>query len=314
MVRAPVLATFSTTVLAQLASVFLIKEAVERLFEVGHHHGTSLPENNHFYFYGAAFASTAALLSATYSVANQPFNYVLRAAQSSVIQEHAADISHAICYVVPGLSRILLPRINSLSLLALCSATSCILTHWFITEFWWFDSIAVLVLSFTVFSTMMPLSTYTGAILLQTTPPHVHNQIDRCISEASTVEGVLELRNTHFWQVDFNSIAGTVDVRVRRDANEQFVLCLVSEKLSTVVGNLTVSIVKDVMNAWSAGGEHAPISSYQQWSHSAENHVSHAPAHHDHPHHDHHDDHHDEGGHGHSHNHSHLNGHGHSHH
>jgi len=86
LVRAPVLATFSTTVLAQLASVFLIKEAVERLFEVGHHHGTSLPENNHFYFYGAAIASAAALLSATYSVANQPFNYVLRAAQSSVIQ------------------------------------------------------------------------------------------------------------------------------------------------------------------------------------------------------------------------------------
>lgn len=50
------------------------------------------------------------------------------------------------------------------------------------SEFWWFDSIAALVLSFTVFSTMMPLSTYTGRILLQTTPPHVQNQIDKCIS------------------------------------------------------------------------------------------------------------------------------------
>ncbi len=84
--RAPVLATFSTTVLAQLASVFLVKEAVERLFETGHHHGGHLPPNNHVYFYSAAAASTISLLSATYSVANQPFNYVLRAAQSSVIQ------------------------------------------------------------------------------------------------------------------------------------------------------------------------------------------------------------------------------------
>ena len=253
-VRMPVLAVFSTTVLAQLSSVFLIKESVERLFEVGHHHGQSMASNS--YFYASALASTISLMAAAYSVTNQPFNYVLRSAQSSVIQEHAADISHALCHVVPGLSRLLLPRINALSLLSLVSSLCCILTHWFMSEFWWFDSIAALVLSFTVFSTMMPLSTYTGRILLQTTPPHVQNQIDKCISEASTVEGVLELKNAHFWQLDFSSIAGTVDVRVRRDANEQFVLKLVTEKLSTVVNILSVQILKDITTTWNTKQNH----------------------------------------------------------
>uniref|UniRef100_A0A915CZS9 Zinc transporter 6 n=1 Tax=Ditylenchus dipsaci TaxID=166011 RepID=A0A915CZS9_9BILA len=248
LIRAPVLAVFSTTVLAQLSSVFLIKESVERLFEVGHHHGGSAAANN--YFYASAVASSLSLVAAAYAVTNQPFNYVLRSAQSSVIQEHAADICHALCHVVPGLSRLLLPRINSLSLLAIVSGSCCVLTHWFMTDYWWFDSVAALILSFTVFATMMPLSTYTGRILLQTTPPHVHNQIDRCISEASTVEGVLELKNGHFWQLDFNSIAGTVDVRVRRDANEQIVLTRVTEKLSTVVNILSVQILKDITTTW----------------------------------------------------------------
>lgn len=80
----PVLAVFSTTVLAQLSSIFLIKESVERLFEIGHHHGQSMASNN--YFYAAALASTISIMSAAYSVTNQPFNYVLRSSQSSIIQ------------------------------------------------------------------------------------------------------------------------------------------------------------------------------------------------------------------------------------
>lgn len=82
--RAPVLAVFTTTVLAQLSSVFLIKEAVERLLEVGHHHGGNAATNH--YFYASAIANVLSLMAATYAVSNQPFNYVLMSAQSSVIQ------------------------------------------------------------------------------------------------------------------------------------------------------------------------------------------------------------------------------------
>lgn len=82
--RAPVLAVFTTVVLAQLSSIFLIKEAIERLLEVGHHHNSNVAASN--YFYSSSFANIFSLAAAAYAVSNQPFNYVLMAAQSSVIQ------------------------------------------------------------------------------------------------------------------------------------------------------------------------------------------------------------------------------------
>ena len=97
--RAPVLAVFSTTVLAQLSAVFLTKEAVERLFdsEGQHHHSHhggetaniqegSGTEKINYMFYPAALASSSSLLIVAYALSNQPFNYVLKHAPSSVIQ------------------------------------------------------------------------------------------------------------------------------------------------------------------------------------------------------------------------------------
>jgi zinc transporter 6 len=106
---------------------------------------------------------------------------------------------------------------------------------------------------------MLPLSLYTGRILLQTAPPHMITQLDRCIRECETLEGVLvrvcvcahlylfisqELTGAHFWQLDFNRMCGSVVVRVRREADEQQVLAYVTEKLSSVIAVLTVQIVK----------------------------------------------------------------------
>ena len=52
-------------------------------------------------------------------------------------------------------------------------------------------------------------------------------------SQASTLDGVLEFRNEHFWTLSFGRIAGSLHVRVRRDANEQ-----VCELLASYVLNL----------------------------------------------------------------------------
>lgn len=43
-------------------------------------------------------------------------------------------------------------------------------------------------------------------------------------------------------------MAGTVDVRVRRDADEQLVLALVTEKLSAVISILTVQVKRHVFH------------------------------------------------------------------
>ncbi|CAL2037615.1 unnamed protein product [Caenorhabditis brenneri] len=257
--RVPVLAVFSTTTLAQLFSIFLSKESFEHLLSPDHHgaHDASAAHEheseevgNWPYFVGSAASSVALLLSA-YALKNQPFQHVLTSATASSLQEHAADLSHAICFVIPGLSRLLLPRINSMVLLAATTTGLLMLCEHFKHDFAWADPVCCLLLSVAVFSTMWPLSTYTGMILLQTTPPHLINQIDRCVSEAQHIEGVLELRFGRYWQLDFNQLVGTVDVRVRREADEQNVLAHVTEKLSSVITVLTVQVVKDA--AWSAG-------------------------------------------------------------
>uniref|UniRef100_A0A915NZD0 non-specific serine/threonine protein kinase n=1 Tax=Meloidogyne floridensis TaxID=298350 RepID=A0A915NZD0_9BILA len=244
-VRAPVLAVFSTTVLAQLSAVFLTKEAVERFFDGGQHHHSHhggeaaiIQEGDivksGYLFYPSILASAISLLTVAYALNDQPFSYVLKHAHSSIIQEHASDISSALCYFVPGLARLLLPRINSLSLLSLISSVCAIFVHWFRSEFYWVDSAAALTLSIVVFSSLMPL----------------------LISEASTVDGVLELINAHFWQLDFSTIAGSVDVRVRRDADEQAVLRTIHNKLSSVVNNCTVQILKDPTSTWASQKQH----------------------------------------------------------
>ncbi|MFH4976957.1 hypothetical protein AB6A40_003666 [Gnathostoma spinigerum] len=245
-IRAPVLAVFSTTVLATLSAVFLVKECIEHLLD------ESLHQHPHRLYLSGALSASLSLLLAAYSVKNQPFQHVLTASSSSSLQEHFADVSHAVCYILPGLSVLLLPRLNAMSLLAFLTCCACAITNWFLSDVPWIDAGAALILSVCVFLTMFPLSSYAGRILLQTSPSHIHNQLDRCISEASTIDGVLELRSAHFWQLDFDSMFGTVDVRVRRDADEQRVLVAVTGKLSAVVSHLTVQIVKDISTSWSS--------------------------------------------------------------
>jgi zinc transporter 6 len=92
---------------------------------------------------------------------------------------------------------------------------------------------------------MFPMSIYSGKILLQTTPSHIIGQLDKCIREASTLDGVLEFRHEHFWTVAFGMMAGSVHVRVRRDADEQMVLAHVYHRLANLVSVLTVQIFKD---------------------------------------------------------------------
>ncbi|KAI6240139.1 Zinc transporter 6-A [Aphelenchoides fujianensis] len=310
MVRLPVLAVFSAIILVQLSCVFVLKESIERFLQIhDHHHPEAHHDTSNVYFF-AGIAVFASLLLAAYSIPHNPFNSVLTAASSSFVQEHVADVSQALCYVLPGLSRVLLPRVNALCLLGISSAFFSFLTYYLAETHKWADGVTAILLAFVAFTTMYPLCTHTGRILLQTVPSHIRNQIDRCVSEASRVDGVFELRNAHFWQIDFNSIAGAVDVRIRRDANEQHVLSVVTEKLSSVVHVLNVQILRDVTASW---GANAAIPTATMRS----------PAHQPHAHHDNaggHGHSHAAGGHGHSHGsggsghgHSHDNNHGHSH-
>uniref|UniRef100_A0A8C5KVS3 Solute carrier family 30 (zinc transporter), member 6 n=1 Tax=Jaculus jaculus TaxID=51337 RepID=A0A8C5KVS3_JACJA len=181
------------------------------------------------------------------SIRNKPFAYVSEAASTSWLQEHVADLSRSLCGIIPGLSSVFLPRMNPFVLIDLAGALALCITYMLIevNNYFAVDTASAIAIALMTFGTMYPMSVYSGKVLLQTTPPHVIGQLDKLIREVSTLDGVLEVRNEHFWTLGFGSLAGSVHVRIRRDANEQMVLAHVTSRLCTLVSTLTVQTFKD---------------------------------------------------------------------
>ncbi|KAL0964535.1 hypothetical protein UPYG_G00325270 [Umbra pygmaea] len=237
--RLEVLAVFSSTVLVQLGALFILKESVERFMEQPEVHTGRLLVGT----FVALFFNLLTLLS----VKNKPFVYVSEAASTSWLQEHVADLSRSLCGIIPGLSTVLLPRMNPFVLINVAGALSLCITYMLIEldNYNAVDTASAVVIGLMIFGTMYPMSVYSGKVLLQTTPSHVIGQLDKLLREVSTLDGVLEVRNEHFWTVGFGSLAGSVHVRIRRDANEQMVLAHVTNRLFPLVSTLTVQIFKD---------------------------------------------------------------------
>ncbi|KAM9847735.1 zinc transporter 6 [Aulostomus maculatus] len=237
--RLEVLAVFASTVLVQLGALFILKESVERFMEQPEVHTGRLLVGT----FVALFFNLLTLLS----VRNKPFAYVSEAASSSWLQEHVADLSRSLCGIIPGLSSVLLPRMNPFVLINVAGALSLCITYMLIeiNNYNAVDTASAVAIALMTFGTMYPMSVYSGKVLLQTTPSHIIGQLDKLLREVSTLDGVLEVRNEHFWTVGFGSLAGSVHVRIRRDANEQLVLAHVTNRLLPLVSTLTVQIFKD---------------------------------------------------------------------
>jgi hypothetical protein len=107
------------------------------------------------------------------------------------------------------------------------------------------DTYSSIFMAIMTIGTMLPFGVYTGNILLQTTPSHLITQLDKVLREASTLDGVLEFREEHFWTLSLGHLAGSLQVRIRRDADEQLVLAHVWNKLAGIVHILTIHIFKD---------------------------------------------------------------------
>ncbi|XP_077438097.1 zinc transporter 6 [Vanacampus margaritifer] len=237
--RLEVLAVFASTVLVQLGALFILKESVERFVEQPEVHTGRLLVGT----FVALFFNLLTLMS----VRNKPFACVSQAASSSWLQEHVADLSRSLCGVIPGLSSVLLPRMNPFVLINLAGALSLCVTYMLIeiNDYNSVDTASAVAIALMTFGTMYPMSVYSGKVLLQTTPSHVIGQLDKLLREVSTLDGVLEVRNEHFWTLGFGSLAGSAHVRIRRDANEQLVLAHVTNRLLPLVSTLTVQIFKD---------------------------------------------------------------------
>ena len=128
------------------------------------------------------------------------------------------------------------------------------------------DSLSAFMIASLSAAGVYPIISQNALVLLQTTPQDLTGQMEKCLREVSTFEGVLEFHNEHFWAISAGELAGSLHVRVRRDANEQAVLAQVANKLAHSVPpkKLTVQIVKDdwALNATplrsgSGGGDEA---------------------------------------------------------
>ncbi|KAM7408253.1 hypothetical protein PAMA_002113 [Pampus argenteus] len=270
--RLEVLAVFASTVLVQLGALFILKESVERFMEQPEVHTGRLLVGT----FVALFFNLLTLLS----VRNKPFSYVSEAASSSWLQEHVADLSRSLCGIVPGLSSVLLPRMNPFVLINMAGALSLCITYMLIeiNNYNAVDTASAVAIALMTFGTMYPMSVYSGKVLLQTTPSHIIGQLDKLLREVSTLDGVLEVRNEHFWTVGFGSLAGSAHVRIRRDANEQLVLAHVTNRLLPLVSTLTVQIFKDdwtrplltgTLSSSSSGAPLGPAEGYAAFSSSS---------------------------------------------
>ncbi|XP_059470542.1 zinc transporter 6-A-like [Neocloeon triangulifer] len=237
--RFEVLAVFASTVLAQLGALLVAKESVERLLEQPDIHTGRLLLGG-----GVAFGSHLLVL---YGSRNPALEHVMGAASSSWLQDHVSDLSHTLCSAMPPLRSLLLPRINPMLLVSLAGFLSILLTNLLIEirDYHMMDTLAAFVIIIVTCATMFPMSVYSGKVLLQTTPAHIVGQLDKCLRETLTIDGVLEFRNEHFWTLSFGKLAGSLHVRVRRDADEQKVLAQVIARLSPIVPVLRVQVVKD---------------------------------------------------------------------
>jgi zinc transporter 6 len=207
--RFEVLAVFTSTMLSILGAFFILKESIEKYLE---------DETIHTeYLLLASILTTIIHIFVIYFVRNQAFDHVIAASSSSWLQEHVSDMFQSVCHYIPGLSRLFLPRINPLALLCWCGL-AIVFSDSFLLKMGYgnfVDTLSSLFMAFMTFGTMVPMAIYSGKILLQTTPAPMIGQLDKCLHEASRLDGVLEFRHEHFWALSFGTLVGSLHVRCR---------------------------------------------------------------------------------------------------
>jgi len=239
-VRCEILFVFVITIVAFLSALLTCKECFVRL--------SNQPVISSSYMTpGVLVTIFSHLMNRFWNDHGKAFNHVFSFSSSNFAQEQLSRLSRWICQSVPGLSSVLLPRLNSfvvfLSLSSILTLITDIIINTYESNF--ADTLFGFIMAILLIMTVLPLASFTGKILLQTTPIHMISHVDKCLREASTMDGVLEFRNEHFWSLGYNNLVGTIHVRVRRDANEQVVLSHLTNRLSNLVSNLTIQVFKD---------------------------------------------------------------------
>jgi len=130
------------------------------------------------------------------------------------------------------------------------SGVGVIISSWLVQlKGWHFaDTLVSIVIAVIIVRNAWPICSRMARVLLQTTPETIYPAINKCLREASTLEGVLEYHSEHFWTQSPGVFVGSMCVKVRSDANEQAVLQQVTKLFTPYIRHLTVQIEKDNWN------------------------------------------------------------------
>jgi hypothetical protein len=125
----------------------------------------------------------------------------------------------------------------------------------------YFDVFITLISSILLLYFVWPNISRTSLVLLQTAPERFKTSLNKCIREASFIDGVLECHDEHFWAIGMGqraSIIGTIKVRVSTDANEQLVLQSVKSvfQQKSFISDLTIQVEKDNWNLMGSNSNH----------------------------------------------------------
>eukprot|EP00128_Syssomonas_multiformis_P011866 Colp12_sorted_trinity150504_noHs@8631 len=185
-------------------------------------------------------------------------------------------------------------------------------------QFGWMmaDPLCSMAIAIMIFLSVIPLLRSSTGILLQRTPKGCEDRLTSSFQQLSSIEGVRDYSDAHFWTLSSKWRVGSITVRAGPDADIARILHNVHKIFKQAgINKLTVQVEP---YAYSLQQQQQQQFAYgAQTSHPGGMHDYHGHGEHDHDHHDDHHGHSHSGGHGHSHTgghgHSHAGGHGHSH-
>ncbi|KAI8647923.1 cation efflux family-domain-containing protein [Parasitella parasitica] len=253
--RYEIVFALGTTIYLMFATMHNTKESLEH-FLLQDHHGVEVrdQEEHHLKFSLGMFflvgtAITATCLSSITLRNHDNFVRYLRRRPTTV---------HGFSYNVINRARgnpvhALLSNIYS-SLIVLCGAV-ILLTYMFGIATPFVDKFLAMSESAVMFYLGFPTAKALAKVLLQTTPNTVQNGVENRLREIQQDPNILYVDRVHFWQTTYGKCVGTLEIRIRPEADEQAILQLVYQKLEGLTSSdlnsddnngseLTVSILK----------------------------------------------------------------------
>eukprot|EP00010_Vexillifera_abyssalis_P007178 CAMPEP_0201547826 /NCGR_PEP_ID=MMETSP0173_2-20130828/4333_1 /ASSEMBLY_ACC=CAM_ASM_000268 /TAXON_ID=218659 /ORGANISM="Vexillifera sp., Strain DIVA3 564/2" /LENGTH=145 /DNA_ID=CAMNT_0047957007 /DNA_START=705 /DNA_END=1139 /DNA_ORIENTATION=- len=101
------------------------------------------------------------------------------------------------------------------------------------------DTLIAIAIGCISIATGYPMCKDAASVLMLATPDHLKDILSKSLKEASTIDGVLEVFDEHFWTNGPSQVVGSLSVRVNESADEDQVLSKVNHTLSHLVDDLT---------------------------------------------------------------------------